>query len=117
RLRDCSDNTFRHRSRPCILYQMGKCTAPCVGQIGREEYRASIEDAIRILEGKSDQLKVELERGMAKAAEDEEYEQAAFYRDQLENLALVTATQAADEPGAERNRDVIAVAREGGEGR
>ncbi len=117
RLRDCSDNTFRHRSRPCILYQMGKCTAPCVGHIGRDEYRESIEDAIRILEGKSDQLKLELERGMARAAEEEEYEQAAFFRDQLQHLEIVTATQSVDEAGAERNRDVIAVARSGNEGR
>jgi excinuclease ABC subunit C len=116
-LRDCSDNTFRHRSRPCILHQMGKCTAPCVAYITKEEYRESIEAAVLILEGKSDQLKVELERGMEEAAKNEEYEQAAFYRDQLENLAVVTATQSVDEAGAERNRDVVAVARSGPEGR
>jgi excinuclease ABC subunit C len=116
RLRDCSDNTFRHRSRPCILYQMQKCTAPCVGLIDREAYRESIESVIRILEGKSDSLQRELERGMRDAAADEEYEDAAFYRDSLENLAVVTATQSVDEAGAERNRDVIAVERDSGMG-
>lgn len=116
RLRDCSDNTFRHRSRPCILYQMQKCTAPCVGLVTKEAYRESIDSAVRILEGKSDQLKLELERGMVDAAKNEEYEDAAFYRDSLENLTVVTATQSVDEAGAERNRDVIAVEREAGAG-
>lgn len=115
-LRDCSDNTFRHRSRPCILYQMKKCTGPCVGLITKEAYRESIDAAVRILEGKSDQLKLELERGMEDAAENEEYEDAAFYRDSLENLTVVTATQSVDEAGAERNRDVIAIEREGTSG-
>lgn len=112
RLRDCSDNAFRHRSRPCILYQMDKCTGPCVGLISKEAYRESIDAAVRILEGKSDRLQAELERGMRDAAEREEYEDAAFYRDSLENLGVVTATQSVDEAGAERNRDVIAVERE-----
>ena len=116
KLRDCSDNTFRHRSRPCILFQMQKCTAPCVGMISREEYRASIDSAIQILEGKSDRLQLELERGMREAAAREEYEDAAFYRDSLENLTIVTATQSVDEAGAERNRDVIAVERQSGAG-
>lgn len=110
-LRDCSDNTFRHRSRPCILHQMRKCTAPCVGLITKEAYKESIESCLRILEGKSDRLQVELERGMADAAEHEEYENAAFYRDQLSHLTLVTATQSVDEVGAERHRDVIAISR------
>ncbi len=115
-LRDCSDNTFRHRSRPCILYQMEKCSGPCVGLVTQERYRESIEAVIAILEGKSDRLKLELERGMADAAVNEEYEDAAFYRDQLANLALVTATQSVEDAGAEKNRDVIAVERQGGEG-
>lgn len=116
KLRDCSDNTFRHRSRPCILYQMEKCTGPCVGLFTRERYRESIDGVIAILEGKSDRLKLELERGMADAAVNEEYEEAAFYRDQLANLALVTATQSVEDAGAAKNRDVVAIERQGGEG-
>jgi excinuclease ABC subunit C len=115
-LRDCSDNTFRHRSRPCILHQMGKCSAPCVGLISKAAYRESIDQCIRILEGKSDALQKELERGMEDAAEHEEYERAAFYRDQLQHLSLVTATQSVDEAGAERNRDVVDIVREGQDG-
>ncbi len=115
-LRDCSDNAFRHRSRPCILYQMQKCTAPCVGLITKAAYRESIESAVKILEGKSDQLRLELERGMNDAAEHEEFEDAAFYRDSLENLTVVTAIQSVDEAGAERNRDVVAIERDSGSG-
>jgi excinuclease ABC subunit C len=113
KLRDCSDNTFRHRSRPCILYQMGRCTAPCVGLITKEAYRESLESVVKILEGKSDQLRVELERGMKDASEREEFEEAAHYRDNLAHLDAVTATQSVDDAGAERNRDVIAVERDG----
>lgn len=115
-LRDCSDNTFRHRSRPCILYQMGKCTAPCVGKITAEGYRDAISEVVKVLEGKSDRLQVELEQEMARAAEEEAFEEAAYYRDQIANLAIVTATQTVDEAGSHRNRDVIAIERRGSEG-
>jgi excinuclease ABC subunit C len=112
KLRDCSDNTFRHRSRPCILYQMGKCSGPCVALVQPQEYRESVEQAIRVLEGKTDTLVGELRRGMEDAAEHEEYEKAAEYRDQIRNLEIVTATQSAVEAGSSRDRDVIAVARQ-----
>jgi len=112
-LRDCSDNTFRHRSRACILHQMGKCTAPCVGLISENEYRASLDEVVAILEGRGDRLSKDLRKGMEDAAENEEYEQAAWYRDQLRNLELVTATQVVDEAGSHRNRDVIGIEREG----
>jgi excinuclease ABC subunit C len=112
-LRDCSDNTFRHRSRPCILHQMGKCTAPCVGKIDAREYHEHVGEVIRILEGKTDRLVTELRRGMEDASENQEYEAAAAYRDQLRNLELVTATQVVDDAGTDRNRDVVGLAREG----
>ncbi len=112
-LRDCSDNTFRHRSRPCILYQMGKCTAPCVGYIHEEDYRATLRDVVQVLEGKSDRLENELQRRMEAAATEERYEEAAYYRDQIAHLKVVTAVQAVDEAGSHRNRDVIALGRKG----
>jgi len=114
-LRDCSDNTFKHRSRPCILHQMEKCTAPCVGYISQIDYRAAMGEVIGVLEGKGDRLVGDLRRGMEAAAENEEYEQAAWYRDQLRNLELVTATQVVDEAGSHRNRDVVGIEREGTE--
>lgn len=111
RLRDCSDNTFRHRSRPCILYQMGKCTGPCVGLIDEKGYRESINEIVRVLEGKADRLIGELRQGMEEAAENEEYEIAAFYRDQIRNIEVVTETQGVVEAGSNRDRDVVGLAR------
>ncbi len=114
-LRDCSDNTFRHRSRACILHEIGKCSAPCVGKVSREQYRESVQEAIEVLEGKGDGLLEALKKGMADAAEREEYEVAALYRDQIKNLEVVTATQVVDEAGVDRNRDVMGVARRSGQ--
>ncbi|OFZ83677.1 MAG: excinuclease ABC subunit C [Bdellovibrionales bacterium RIFOXYD1_FULL_55_31] len=111
RLRDCSDNAFRHRSRPCILYQMGKCSGACIQGFDERHYRESIAQAIAVLEGKTDRLEQTLRKGMEDAASREEYETAAEYRDQLRNLELVTETQVAVEAGSQRDRDVIHVAR------
>jgi excinuclease ABC subunit C len=111
KLRDCSDNTFRNRSRPCILYQIGKCSGPCVGLATREQYKESIQDVIGVLEGKSDIVMKDLQKGMADAAEREEYEEAAYYRDQIQNLELVTQTQAVTEAEDRRDRDVLGFAR------
>jgi len=113
RLRDCSDNTFRHRSRPCILYQMGKCSGPCVGLVGDQEYQESVQEVIAVLEGKSDQLVQNLRKGMDDAAGSEEFELAALYRDQIKNLELITQTQGVLEAGKERDRDVVGIARRG----
>ncbi len=112
RLRDCSENTFRHRSRPCILYQMEKCSAPCVGHVSTAEYAESIGHAVQILEGRSGELVSALERGMRDSAERLEYEQAAYYRDQLQNLELVTQTQGVLDTQTDRDRDVYGLARE-----
>ncbi len=115
-LRDCSDNTFRHRSRPCILHQMGQCSAPCVGLITPQAYREVIQEVIGVLEGRGDKLLKELRKGMEDAAAEDEFELAAEYRDQLQALELVTATQVVAEPGSVRSRDVASVARHGSEG-
>ncbi len=111
RLRDCSDNTFRHRTRPCILYQMNKCTGGCVAKVDSSTYHGSIQSVVSVLEGKSDQLLASLKRGMEDAAEREEFEEAASYRDQIQNLELVTQTQGVIEAGSQRSRDVIGIAR------
>jgi len=114
-LRDCSDNTFRHRSRPCILYQMGKCSGACVSHVSKNEYRESIDQVVGILEGKTERIVDELRRGMEDAADDEDYETAAQYRDQIKNLELVTQTQGAVEAGSQRDRDVVGLARKDAE--
>jgi excinuclease ABC subunit C len=112
KLRDCSDNTFRHRSRPCILFQIGKCSGPCVGIINPADYKESIQQVIQVLEGKTDQLIQQLRRGMEDASEHEEFEKAAEYRDQMRNLEIVTATQSVVEAGSDRDRDVAAISRQ-----
>jgi excinuclease ABC subunit C len=113
KLRDCSDNTFRHRSRPCILYQIGKCSGPCVGLVEQKQYRECIDEVIAVLEGKTEKVIAQLQRGMEDAAEREEFELAADYRDQVRNLELVTETQVAAEAGSQRNLDIIGIARNG----
>src|SRR4051812_30647857 len=109
-LRDCSDNAFRHRSRPCILHQIGKCSGSCVGIVDKKQYSESIGAAVRVLEGKTDRLVGELRKGMEDAAEREEFEAAAGYRDQIKNLELITQTQAVVEAGNARDRDVVGLA-------
>jgi excinuclease ABC subunit C len=111
KLRDCSDNTFRHRSRPCILYQMGKCPGPCVGLVSSTEYHEVIGEAIQILEGKGDDFIATLEKGMFDASARMEYEQAAHYRDQIKNLKLVTETQGVVQAGKDVQQDIIGIAR------
>jgi len=113
RLRDCSDNTFRHRTRPCILHQMGKCSAPCVGKIGREAYADGIASALRVLEGRDDALLRSIEDSMKAAAEREEYERAAWLRDQAAHLRVVVETQGVDDAGTDRDRDAVGLARKG----
>lgn len=110
-LRDCSDNTFRHRSRPCILFEMGRCSAPCVGKIDGPGYQERLKEALRVLEGKGGRLIEELERGMREAAEKEDFETAAVLRDQLQGIRLVTETQTVVQAGIESDRDVIGIAR------
>lgn len=110
-LRDCSENTFRNRSRPCILFQMGKCSGSCVGLIDQSHYQDSIREVIQVLEGKSEILLNSLRKGMDEAAKNEEFEQAAIYRDQIQNIELITQTQGAIEAGSQRDRDVVGVAR------
>jgi len=120
RLRDCSENTFRHRSRRCILYSMGKCSGPCVRDIEEkgsendpENYQASIQEVIDVLEGRGARLIDSLRAKMEEASEKEAYEEAAFIRDQIQNLEVVTQTQGAVEAGSQRNRDVLGLSRQG----
>ena len=110
-LRDCSDNTFRHRGRPCLLHQIGKCSAPCVRLTDEAGYRAQIESAVAVLEGKSDVLVQRLRSEMSDAAEQEAFEHAAEVRDQIAALEGITAIQGVQEAGVERDRDVVGIAR------
>ena len=114
RLRNCDDLYFANRSRPCLQYQIERCTAPCVGLIGREEYARDVESAIRVLEGRNDEAQIELARRMESAAERLNFEDAARARDQLKALRALQAQQIVT-ADIDHDADVIAIASGNGE--
>jgi excinuclease ABC subunit C len=109
-LRDCNENTFLHRSRACILHQMGKCSAPCVGKVSREEYREQIDRAVSVLEGKHKDFVKVLKKEMKSAAEEERYEDAARLRDQIQAVEVVSQTQSVVDADQRLDQDVFAFA-------
>ena len=113
RIRQCEDSYFSNRSRPCLQYQIKRCTAPCVGYISEQAYRQDIRHALLFLQGEGSRITTELVNSMEKAAAKQNYEKAAIYRDQLANLKTITDRQ---HISAEKgNIDVIACASEGGQ--
>src|SRR5205823_6420742 len=82
-LRTCSDHVLEHRKRPCLLYQIGRCPAPCVYPIVTEDYRRSVDEVTLFLEGKADELVEGLRARMKRAAGELKFEEAARVRDQL----------------------------------
>lgn len=112
-IRQCEDSTFQNRSRPCLQYQIKRCTAPCVGFISEKAYGKDIEHAILFLQGKSEQVISELVNDMETAAAKQHFEKAALYRDQISNLRKVTEQQhiSADKGDI----DVIGCSTEGGQ--
>jgi len=114
RLRNCDDSYFANRSRPCLQYQIQRCTGPCVGLISQESYQRDVGAAIKVLEGRNDEVNQELARRMEEAAGRLEFEEAAKLRDQLANLKTVQAQQIVTaEP--HHDADVLAVAAGSGE--
>ncbi|WP_134679488.1 excinuclease ABC subunit UvrC [Paracoccus ravus] len=113
-LRSCTDATFTSRTRPCLLYQIKRCSAPCTGRIGLEDYSALVADAELFLRGKSTRIQVDLAREMAVAAEAMEYERAAALRDRIKALTAVQSVQAINPRGV-AEADVIALHLEGGQ--
>jgi len=93
RLRTCENTVFANRSRPCLLYQIERCTAPCVGYISEEDYRHDVSHATMFLQGREKQVMDELSEKMMQAAESQEFEMAAVYRDRMQSLRQVQAKQ------------------------
>lgn len=93
KIRNCRDSYFNARSRPCLQYQIKRCTAPCVEYISPEEYARSVHNAIRFLQGKCQLILDELAQRMEKAVHELHFEEAAFLRDQIKSLRLVQEQQ------------------------
>ncbi|HEX4942811.1 MAG TPA: excinuclease ABC subunit UvrC [Usitatibacteraceae bacterium] len=107
RLRTCDDSVFSHRSRPCLLAQIGRCSAPCVGRIAEEDYRRDVDHAAKFLEGREDDVIAELNQKMEAASGAQDYELAARFRDEIRMLQRILSGQAVDSAGA-RDADVVA---------
>ncbi len=105
-IRQCRDSFFQHRSRPCLQYQIDRCTAPCVGLIDREAYMEDVEQVVYFLTGKSQDLNQSLMKKMEDAASRLEFEQAANYRDRISAIQRLREIQSVE--GGTTDFDVIA---------
>lgn len=113
-LRSCTDSTFESRTRPCLLFQIKRCSAPCTGRIDHAAYGALVADAERFLQGKSTTVQANLAAEMAKAAEEMEYERAAALRDRIKALTAVQSVQAINPKGV-AEADIVALHMDGGQ--
>lgn len=113
-LRDCSDAMFDSRSRPCLLYQIKRCSAPCVDKISTDDYAATVADAERFLSGRSTEIQELLATQMQAAAEKMEFERAAALRDRIRALTQVQSAQGINPRGV-IEADVIALHLAGGQ--
>ena len=113
-LRNCSDAMFETRTRPCLQYQIKRCSGPCVGRISARDYQASVKDAQRFLSGKSTEIQESLASQMAQASEAMEFERAAALRDRIRAMTQVQTNQGIN-PRTVSEADVIALHNEGGQ--
>ncbi len=113
-LRNCSDSIFDSRTRPCLQYQIKRCSAPCVGKISAEGYASLVDDAKRFLEGKTTSVQADLAREMAAASEAMEFERAAALRDRIRALTQVQQSQGINPQGV-AEADVVALHLEHGQ--
>ena len=108
-LRTCDETVFRNRSRPCMLHQIERCSAPCVGLISKPDYAADVAASVKFLRGESDAVLHELQGKMHTAAEQLQFEQAALYRDKIAALSNMMSQQAVESTGDDTDADIIAV--------
>ena len=112
-LRVCDDTVFKNRERPCILYQIKRCSGPCVGYVEQDEYKKSVEDAIEFVSGKSRKIQKGLSKQMEKASEELDFEKAAILRDKIKSLNIIQSSQRVNEANLVE-ADVIAGYKESG---
>ncbi len=112
-LRSCSDSYFESRLRPCLLYQIKRCSAPCTGEISEEDYAALVDEALRFLTGESDEVKRRLHALMDEASLRQDYERAASFRDRLTALSHVQSHQGVN-PYSVKDADVFAAHQDAG---
>ncbi|WP_116085572.1 excinuclease ABC subunit UvrC [Tropicimonas sp. IMCC34011] len=113
-LRNCSDSVFESRTRPCLLHQIKRCSAPCTGHIDAESYTGLVRDAERFLQGKSTDVQGQLAKEMAEASEAMEFERAAAIRDRIRALTQVQGVQGINPRGV-AEADIVALHMEGGQ--
>ena len=112
-LRVCDDTVFKNRERPCILYQIKRCSAPCVGFIEEKDYKQSVDDAIEFVSGKSRKIQKNLSRQMEKASDELDFEKATILRDRIKSLNIIQSSQRVNEANLVE-ADVIAGYKESG---
>ncbi len=112
-LRSCSDSFFNNRDRPCLLYQIKRCSAPCVGRIDDQSYDGLVADAKSFLDGKSSAVQAKLAKEMEGAAEALDFERAAMLRDRLKALTFIQGSQAINAQGV-GDADIFALAHRNG---
>ena len=113
-LRNCTDSMFASRTRPCLQYQIGRCSAPCVGRISKAAYADQVKSAEKFLRGSTSEIQEDLAAEMAKASAAMEFERAAALRDRIRALTHVQSTQGVN-PRTVSEADVIALYNEGGQ--
>jgi len=112
-LRVCNDSVFKNRDRPCILYQIKRCSAPCVNYLNKNEYSKLVKDSVLFLSGKSKSIQKKMSLEMEKSSEKMNYEKAAILRDRIKALTQIQSSQNISSANLE-NADVISVAQEAG---
>ncbi len=113
-LRSCSDSYYENRTRPCLLFQIKRCAAPCTGEISADGYNELVRQAEAFLSGKSNAVKTALAKQMEAASEDLDFERAAVCRDRISALSHVTASQGINPQGV-AEADIFGLAQEGGQ--
>ncbi len=114
-MRTCSDQKLKTAARPCLLYHIGRCRAPCVGHISQDDYSDIVRQALDFLSGHPEELLVRLRQQMDVAAEALRFEEAAELRDRIRAVEYVTSPVQQVDSGRVQDRDVVGVAREGGQ--